>query len=259
MAMKKVLLSIAGYDPTSGAGVLLDIRRFMQLGFHGVGIVTALTAQNTESVGDVFVPPSRFLAEQYRQLKKDMKISGIKVGILGSSHNIAEIIQILSENAENPLVIDPVIRSSSGYWFLEKTDISAYTESIGARASLVTPNIYEAEILSGIAIRNITDMRKAAEKISRKVAAPCLIKGGHLKEAPTDVLYDGHKHTLFANDKIERAVHGTGCFLSSSILGYLVMGQTLQKACKLAIRDTAEAIKTAAPIGQGQHIIQFSQ
>jgi hydroxymethylpyrimidine/phosphomethylpyrimidine kinase len=257
--MKKTLLSIAGYDPSSGAGILLDIRRFMHMGFHGAGIVTALTAQNTQSIEDIHVPPSSFLATQYRQLKDDIEISGIKVGMLGSRQNIPEIVRILGENAEKPLVIDPVIRSSSGYWLLEKADISAYSESIGPMASLLTPNIYEAEILSGLEIRNITDMKKATEKIARTINAPCLIKGGHLNKTPTDVLYDGQKHTLFANVKIERTVHGTGCFLSSSILGYLVMGQTLQKACKLGIRDTAEAIKNAVPVGQGQSIIQFDQ
>jgi hydroxymethylpyrimidine/phosphomethylpyrimidine kinase len=257
--MKKVLLSIAGYDPTSGAGILLDIRRFMQMGFHGTGIVTALTAQNTQCLEDIHVPPSSFLAMQYRQLKDDMKISGIKVGMLGSRQNIPEVAKILSENAEKPLVVDPIMRSSSGFWLLGKANISAYTDSIGPRASLLTPNIHEAEILSGFEIRNITDMKKAAEKISHRITAPCLIKGGHLKNDPTDVLYDGQKHTLFKSDKIEKSVHGTGCFLSSSILGYLVMGQTLQNACKRGIQDTAEAIKRAEPIGFGQHIIRITQ
>ena len=256
--MKKVLLSIAGYDPTSGAGVLLDTQTFMKMGFHGVGIVTALTAQNTERVRGTFLPPSDFLEEQYHTLSDDIEISGIKVGMLGSRQNIPVIAQILSKNSKIPLVVDPIIRSSSGYWLLDKADLSAYTETIGPKASLLTPNIHEAKLLSGIDIEDINDMKKAAEKIFHTITVPCLLKGGHLKDPPTDVLYDGNKHTLFANVKIERTVHGTGCFLSSSILGYLVLGHSIQNSCKLAIQDTFDAIKKAVPIGHGQYIIQFS-
>lgn len=257
--MKKSLLSIAGYDPTSGAGILLDIQTFKQLGFHGIGIVTALTAQNTEHVRGTFFPPPEFLEEQYHALNDDIEISGIKVGMLGHRQNIPVIDQILAENPEIPLVVDPIIRSSSGYRFLDEADLSAYTETIGPKASLLTPNIHEAKLLSGIDIRDINDMKNAAERICHTITAPCLLKGGHLKDPPTDVLFEGNKHTLFTNEKIERAVHGTGCFLSSSILSYLVQGHSVQKACKMAIQDTAVAIKNAVPIGHGQHIIQFDR
>jgi hydroxymethylpyrimidine/phosphomethylpyrimidine kinase len=255
--MKKVLLSIAGYDPTSGAGVLLDIRTFIKMGFHGIGIVTALTSQNTECVRDIFAPPPDFLEEQYSGLRDDIKISGIKVGMLGSRENIPVIDRILSESPEIPVVIDPIIQSSSGYRLLDKEDLSAYTETIGPKAKLLTPNIHEAILLSGMDIKNIDDMKKAAKRIFQTTLAPCLIKGGHLNDQPTDVLYDGEKFFLFSNDRVEKAVHGTGCFLSSSLLGYLVQGRPLQKACKLAIQDAADAIKRAVPIGHGQHIIQI--
>lgn len=254
--MKKVLLSIAGYDPTSGAGIFLDTQTFMQMGFHGVGIVTALTAQNTELVRGAFFPSPDFIEEQYHALSDDIEISGIKVGMLGRRQNIPAIVRILSENPKIPLVVDPIVRSSSGYWLLDKTDLSAYTETIGPKASLLTPNIHEAKLLSGVDIRDIDDMKMAAEKIFHMITAPCLLKGGHLENSLTDVLFDGKKHTMFANERIERAVHGTGCFLSASILGYLVLGHSLKKACKLAIHDTAEAIKKALPIGHGQYIIQ---
>ncbi len=257
MKKKKVLLSIAGYDPTSGAGVLLDIQTFVQMGFHGVGIVTALTAQNTERVRGTFFPPSDFLEEQYHALSDDIEISGIKVGMLGCRENIPVIVQILSENPEIPLVVDPIMKSSSGYWLLEKTEISAYTEVIGPKVSLFTPNLHEAKLLSGIEIITINDMKKAAESIFNAINTPCLVTGGHLKDFPIDVLYDGKKHTLFENEKIERSVHGTGCFLSSSILAYLVLGHSIRRACRLGVQDTIDAIKKAVPIGHGQHIIKF--
>ncbi|MCK4931214.1 MAG: bifunctional hydroxymethylpyrimidine kinase/phosphomethylpyrimidine kinase [Candidatus Aminicenantes bacterium] len=257
MKKKKVLLSIAGYDPTSGAGVLLDIQTFVQMGFHGVGIVTALTAQNTEHIRGTFFSPSDFLEEQYHVLSDDIEISGIKVGMLGCRENIPVIVQILSKNPEIPLVVDPIMKSSSGYWLLEKTNISAYTEAIGPKVSLLTPNLHEAKLLSGIDIKTINDMKKAAESVFNTINTPCLVTGGHLKDFPTDVLYDGKKHTLFENEKIERSVHGTGCFLSSSILGYLVLGHSIRRACRLGVQDTTDAIKKAVPIGHGQHIIKF--
>jgi hydroxymethylpyrimidine kinase/phosphomethylpyrimidine kinase len=257
--MKKVLISIAGYDPTSGAGVLLDIQTFNHMGFHGVGIITALTAQNTRRVQDIFFPPPEFLEAQYQTLRDDIEISGIKVGMLGSRQNIPVIDQILSKNPEIPQIVDPIIRSSSGYWFLDEANLSAYRETIGPKASLLTPNIHEAKLLSGMDIRDIDDMKNAAERIFQTTTAPCLLKGGHLKDSSTDVLFDGKKFTLFTNEKIRRDVHGTGCFLSSRILGYLVLGHSVQKACKMAIQDTADAIKKAVPIGHGQHIIQLDQ
>lgn len=255
--MKKILLSIAGYDPTAGAGILLDTRTFMHMGFHGMGIVTALTAQNTRSVRNALVPSSEFLEEQYQALKDDLKIAGIKVGMLGGRQNVPVITKILSENLEIPRVIDPIIRSSSGYSLLDEADLSAYTDSIGPQASLLTPNIHEAELLSGIEITDCEDMKKAAERLFNRMMTPCLVKGGHLEDSPVDVLFDGKNHTLFVNQRVEKAVHGTGCFLSSSILGYLVLDNSLQNACKRGIQDTAQAIQKAVPIGHGQHIIQF--
>lgn len=254
--MKQVLLSVAGYDPTSGAGILLDIRTFIKMGFHGIGIVTALTAQNTEHVKGIFFPPPDFLEEQYHALTTDMEISGIKVGMLGSQENIPVIVQIISEHPGIPVVVDPVIRSGSGYPLFDEEDLSAYTEAIGPKACLLTPNIHEAKLLSGLDIEDTSDMKKAAEKIFQTTSAPCLLKGGHLEDHPIDVLYDGENFTLFANERIAKAVHGTGCFLSSSLLGYLARDHPIQKACRLAIQDTADAIKKAVPIGHGQHIIQ---
>ena len=256
--MKKVLLSIAGYDPTSGAGVTLDTGRFGKMGFHGIGIVTALTAQNTARMKDTFCPPPDFLEEQYQELKADLKISGIKVGMVGSRENIPVILQILSENPEIPVVVDPIIKSSSGYPLLDKKDLPFYTETLGPKANLLTPNIHEAKLLSKMAIEDIVGMKKAAERIFQMTAAPCLIKGGHLKGRPSDVLFDGENFTRFSNERIDKSVHGTGCFLSSSLLGYLVFGHPLHKACELAIKDTTDAIKKAQPIGQGQHIIQIN-
>jgi hydroxymethylpyrimidine/phosphomethylpyrimidine kinase len=258
MKKKKVLLSIAGYDPTAGAGIFLDIQTFMDLGFHGTGIVTALTAQNTNEVRDKFCPPPNFLLKQYQALRDDIPISGIKVGMLGCYHNILEVAQILSKHPEIPIVVDPILKSSSGFWLLEKEDISVYTEMVGSKASLLTPNIYEATVLSGMDIHNIGDMKKAAERIFHVCKTPCLVKGGHLKDSPVDALFDGKSHFLYKKEKIQKSVHGTGCLLSSSILGYLVQGHSIKYACALGIQLTTEAIKNAIPVGHGQYIFQFS-
>lgn len=255
--MKKALLSVAGYDPTSGAGAVLDQNVFLHMGFHGVGILTSLTAQNTEGIKKVYCPPPGFLRAQYESLRSDVAFCGIKVGMIGCKENIPLIAQILSKNPDIPIVVDPVFRSSSGYWLLEKNAIPEYIKKIAGKASLLTPNIEEAGFISGIKVEQIEDMKKAAEKIYSLSRISCLVKGGHLKKQSIDLLYEGRKFHIFKKEKLRIKVHGTGCFLSSSLLGYLAKGNSLIQACFLATELTHKAIKNAISIGHGQDLITF--
>ena len=209
-----------------------------------MGILTSLTSQNTQTVKKVHCPTSRFVSDQYRHLSADVKFSGIKVGMIGCAENISVIAKILTDNPKIPIVIDPVFKSSGGKWLYDKKSIPAYMAKIRAKASLLTPNLAEAERISGIKVRNVAEMRTSAEKIYALTSIPCLIKGGHLRDQNVDILFDGKTY-----------VHGTGCFLSSSILCHLANGSPLDQAASLAIKATREAIKKAAPIGKGQLII----
>ncbi len=256
--LRKILLSIAGYDPTSGAGVLLDLKAFEHLGFQGMAILTSLTSQNTRTVKEVHCLSPDFLQNQYQTLCYDISFSGIKVGMVGSQKNIQVIAAILSNNPKIPKVIDPVFKSSSGTWLFEKEAIPSYISKIRGKASLFTPNMEEASMISGIKMNTPEDMKEAAEQIYKLSYIPCLIKGGDLPNQKLDLLFDGKKYHFFKKEKIEKKVHGTGCFLSSSLLAYLVKGNPLEKACSLASQLTHKAIKAATQIGQGQHIIHFS-
>lgn len=254
MNSKKILLSVAGYDPTSGAGVALDLRVFRKHGYFGMGIITSLTTQNTQAVKKIHCPPSRFVSEQYRHLRADVEFSGIKVGMIGCEDNFRVIAEILSDHPKKPVVIDPVFKSSGGKWLIDKKSIPAYMARIRAKASLLTPNLLEAEWISGLKVRNTDEMHTSAERIYNLTSIPCLVKGGHLQDPKVDILFDGKTFVLYKNKTLKKAIHGTGCFLSSSILCHLAKGTTLDQAVSLAIKDTHEAIKKAVKVGKGQQL-----
>lgn len=255
--MKKNLLSVAGYDPTSGAGVLTDLNVFQHLGFQGMAVLTAITSQNTKHVKKVHCVPAELLWNQYKTLSEDVAFSGIKVGMVGCGENIDVIKKILLHNANIPKVVDPVFRSTSGKWLLEKQSIHRYIEAISGKASVLTPNIDEASLIARKKVKNIEDMREAAKIISTLSKVPCLIKGGQLPGQTVDILFDGDRFHFFKKNKIKKRVHGTGCFLSSSLLSYLVMGKSLEKACLFATELTHTAIRKSIRVGKGQHIFSF--
>ncbi len=257
MTPKKILLSIAGHDPTSGAGVSLDLKVFHLLGFQGMAVLTSLTSQNTKGVRKVHCLSPDLIWDQYKTLSEDVSFSGIKVGMVGCGKNIEVIKRILADNPNIQRVVDPVFKSSSGAWLLEKDSIPGYISKIKGKASLLTPNLEEASMMSGIKIKNAEDMKKAAKSIFSLSNIPCLIKGGHFPKHTVNLLYGENKFHSFKKEKIRKKVHGTGCFLSSSILGYMAKGNSLEKACLLATQLTHKAIKNAIKIGQGQQIISI--
>lgn len=256
-SMEKILLSVAGYDPTAGAGVSLDIRIFQSFGYQGMGIVTSLTVQNTLGVRKIHRPPARFIWNQYHALREEVEFSGIKVGMVGCQESINPVLRILADNPNTPRIIDPVFKSSAGDWLLEKESIPIFMKKIRRRASLITPNLEEAELISGMKIGTVAEMKKAAQKIFEQTKIPCLIKGGHLQDQNIDILYDGYKFLSYKNRKLKKKVHGTGCFLSSVLLCYMAKGLPLDQANALAIQATHEAIKNATKTGKGQGIFSL--
>jgi len=256
---KKVLLTIAGYDPTSGAGTVLDINVFQHLGFIGMGVITSLTAQNTQQVRKVYCPPPNMIMDQYKSLGDDIKVCGIKVGMLGCKKNISPVAKILSENSFVPRVIDPVFQSSSGTWLLEPEAIPNYMKAITGQITVLTPNAQEAALIAGFQVKTLREMERAAKKIYELCKAPCLITGGHFEKETSDLLYDGKNFYVFNHKKIDAGVHGTGCFLSSALLSYLSKGETLKKACRLAINKTHAHIERSVRIGHGQNLFSFQK
>jgi hydroxymethylpyrimidine/phosphomethylpyrimidine kinase len=251
------LLSIAGYDPSGGAGVHLDIRVFEHLGFRGYGILTSVTAQNTAKL-DQAVPLSRRLVRaQYDALTREVRFAGIKVGMAGSLENLAEAARILGRNPSIPSVVDPVFRSSSGARLVEAGAIPVFLKLLRGKATLITPNLDEASALTwSRRIGTLDGMKEAARRIFDSSGVPCLVKGGHLEAEAVDVLYDGG-FRVFRHARIGKSVHGTGCFLSAAILGYLAEGHNVEEACRRGIALTALGIRRAVPAGKHRMAFTF--
>lgn len=232
--MKKALLTLAGFDPTSGAGASFDLKVFNHLGHYGLAILTSLTVQDSRRVYDHLTLSPQLVLQQYRKLRSDFRLAGIKVGMVGSCKLFRAIEEILNKSRGLPVVADPVFRSSSGRWLLEREGLGGYLKTISGKISLLTPNLEEASLLLGKKINSPEKMAEAAKRLSELALAPCLVKGGHLREKAVDVLYDGYRVFQFRKRKLPVEVHGTGCFLSSAILCYLVDGCSLPVACRKA-------------------------
>jgi hydroxymethylpyrimidine kinase/phosphomethylpyrimidine kinase len=255
MRRKGVLVSVAGFDPSAGAGVLLDLAVFRSLGFRGMAVLTALTVQDTRKVFAVRPLPAPLILSQYRTLARDVSVAGVKVGMLGSGANLKAAARILAAASGLPRVVDPVLRSSSGAWLLDRGSLRAFLPAVKGRLSLLTPNLEEASLLSGLKIATVEDMEAAARRLAEGILAPCLIKGGHLKDRPVNVLFDGAKTLLIDSPRVARPVHGTGCYLSSAVLAEMAQGLSLASACRRATRLTRQAIRTSASVGRGRRLM----
>ncbi|MFH1944583.1 MAG: hydroxymethylpyrimidine/phosphomethylpyrimidine kinase [Acidobacteriota bacterium] len=250
-----ILLSIAGLDPSAGAGIYLDLQVFQAFGFFGAAVPTALTAQNTRGVTAVRSAEAGMFTGQYDTLSTDLRLSGCKCGMFVGSALFPALKAVLEDFEHKPVVIDPVFRSGSGTVFLEDTSITAYIRSIKGKGSLFTPNLDEVCALTGMTVSSPNDLQAAARAVSERVEMPCLVKGGHLKGNKADIFYDGQNWSSFDHPSIDKEVHGTGCFLSSALLCYLVSGETPLHACTLAIRSTQRAIHSARAVGGGRSVI----
>jgi len=248
------LLSIAGFDPSAGAGVLLDLNVFRALGFDGAAVLTAITVQNTAAVFRIRALDPRFVRAQAEALVRDMAFSGLKVGMIGSSANLREVGRLLNNHAHLPRVIDPVLCSSSGRRLIESSAVDRFLKTVEKMASVLTPNLDEAARLAGRQVRTIADMHAAAEIIFERTHVPCLIKGGHLAGDAVNLLFDGRTETRFRKRRWAKDVHGTGCLFSSALLAFLVQSGDLAEAGRLATDWTHRAIRTARPIGKGRAV-----
>lgn len=232
----KTVLTIAGSDPSGGAGLQSDLRTFSAFKVKGLSAVTALTAQNSAKVKSVMPVPGKLLKEQLELLFEEFTIDAAKTGMIGSLENLRVIKKILKARKIKNLVIDTVLRSTGGKPLLD-ADGAKELASLLPLATIVTPNIPEASALTGIKIMDMTGMEKAAKALFEMGARNILVKGGHLSSEPNDLFYDGKAFTCFKGKRItgpKAAFHGTGCMLSAAIAANLARG-----------KDTKEAIKEA--------------
>lgn len=224
-------LTIAGSDPSGGAGIQSDLTTFRDFGVLGLSAVASLTAQNFTTVDARMNVPAAFLIKQIAALLREFRFNAVKTGLLGSAENIAAIAGFFKKKAFKDLkiVVDPVMRSSSGKGLIDKDGLSGLKKLISV-STLATPNIAEAEALTGLKILDESDMEEAAGMIYASGPLNVLIKGGHLKGDPVDILYGEKGVHYFSGKRIragEKALHGTGCMLSAGIAAGLARGTPL--------------------------------
>jgi len=244
-------LTIAGSDPSGGAGIQADVKTFHQRGVYGTSVLTLITVQNTQRVTSVEMLSPRLVADQLDAVLEDIPPHAAKSGALGNR----EIIEILSQKARDftfPFVVDPVMISKHGQPLMEEQARSAFSRLLLPCAFLITPNLYEAGELAGISVSDLRSMKEAAIRIAGKGAQAVLVKGGHLEADAIDVLYAEGEFELYRSSRVSTIhTHGTGCTFSACITAELAKGLPLRKAVEIAKKFVTKAIETNPGLGKG--------
>jgi len=244
-------LTIAGSDSGGGAGVQADLKTFTALGVFGASVVTALTAQNTLGVQAVHTVPPDFVAQQMDSVLTDIPIRAAKTGMLVDAAIVEVVAAKIRQYQVRPLVVDPVMVAKSGDRLLADGAVQALIRQLLPLATLITPNLGEAELLLGSPVRDLPTMREAAKRLFNFGCGAVLVKGGHLPKGATDVLYDGEEVTEFPAPHLDtQNTHGTGCTLSAAVAGYLAQALPLRESVRAAKEFITEAI-AKAPEGLG--------
>ncbi|BCS92801.1 bifunctional hydroxymethylpyrimidine kinase/phosphomethylpyrimidine kinase [Metallosphaera javensis (ex Sakai et al. 2022)] len=245
---KPVVMAIGGFDSGGGAGVESDIKVLESIGVHGVGAVTAITAQNTRGIRDVVVVDPSSLRKQIEALLDDFKISSVKTGMIVNREQMS----VVSEMVNLPLVVDPVIHAKDGTTLI--ADLEAFKRFLLPKAMVVTPNAIEAGTLVGMRVETLKDQITASKLIHEKFSVPfVIVKGGHINSAESiDVLYDGEEVIQLSSPRLSnRNTHGTGSIFASTIAGMLAKGFHVREAVRLAKSVTEESIRYGLEIGGG--------
>lgn len=251
-AVPPILLSIAGFDPSCGAGTAADLKTFAAHGCYGIAAITSLTVQNTQGVETVHNTPSAELRAQLEALAKDCEIAAVKIGMLGNRGNAAAVGEFLDAHKYPHAVLDPIMKSSSGTELLDAAGIKYLATELLKRATVITPNIPEAEALTGLTIKDVAGMEAAARKLVEMGAHAVIVKGGHMERA-NDVLFDGKEVFQLVGDRArEDTLHGTGCTFASAFTAQLAAGRPLFEAATLAKAYVTKAIEKGYAIGKGR-------
>ncbi|NLU06859.1 MAG: bifunctional hydroxymethylpyrimidine kinase/phosphomethylpyrimidine kinase [Clostridiales bacterium] len=247
----KNVLTIAGSDSSGGAGIQADLKTMSALGVYGMSVITAVTAQNTIGVQDVLDITPEIVEAQIRSIFDDIRVDAVKIGMVSNSKTIFVIKKLLREYKAQNIVLDPVMISKSGYSLLKPEAESAIKNMVEI-SDVVTPNIPEAEVLSGLKIENENDMEKAAFKIKELGAGNVLVKGGHRCNDANDILLCRNKILTLKGHRVNtKNTHGTGCTLSSAIASFLAKGYDTEKALNLSKQYITRAIENSFSIGHG--------
>lgn len=253
METVKTVLSIAGSDSSGGAGIQADIKTMCAHGVYAMTAITALTAQNTMGVSEIYGVTPQFLAKQIDSVFGDIFPDAVKIGMVPSAEHAEVIAKKLTEYEALNIVLDPVMVSTSGSVLSKDTAVRTLCEKLLPYAALVTPNIPEAEVLSGIMIKTVPDMERAAEMIHRSYGCSVLLKGGHSINDANDLLYTNGSCRWINGCRIDNSnTHGTGCTLSSAIASNLAKGEELSEAVRNAKHYISECLSAMLDLGKGR-------
>jgi len=263
-----VCLTIAGLDPSGGAGIVADIKSFSAFGCFAAAAVSSVTFQNTTGVFGSVHQTADSVRRQIEPILEDYEVAAVKTGMLPTREIIEEVARLINENELKNVVVDPVVRSTSGFDLIDDEALQALIETLFPLSDLITPNIPEAERIARMEITSQEDIGRAAEIMSSLGARNVLIKGGHALEAKSqkskvkvkarDYLFVGSEKTVFEAEFIDtNATHGTGCTLAAAITANLALGKDLTEAVRIAKDFVTEAIKTAPNLGKGHSPINI--
>ncbi len=245
-------LTIAGSDPSGGAGIQADLKTMLANGVYGMSVITALTAQNTMGVTAISKVTPEFLAQQLDAVFTDIFPDAVKIGMTADASLIEKIAQKLRFYKAGNIVLDPVMVSTSGARLISEEAVDALRTLLLPAASVVTPNLPEAKVLTGMTISDKTEMEHAARRIHEEYGCAVLLKGGHSLHDADDLLYENGRATWFRAIRIDNPnSHGTGCTLSSAITSHLAKGHSLTEAVSLAKDYVSGALSAMLDLGQG--------
>ena len=259
----QICLTIAGLDPSGGAGIIADIKTFAAFGCFPAAAVASVTFQNTRGVFGAVHQTSDSVRKQIEPVLDDYEVAAVKTGMLPTREIIETVAAIIEDRKLKNIVVDPVVRSTSGFDLIDDTALAALIEKLFPLADLVMPNIPEAERIAKMKIASPADIERAAAVMRSMGARNVLIKGGHIKakgksKKAKDYLFIGEDLRIFEAEFIETsATHGTGCTLAAAIAANLALGKSLAEAVKIAKDFVTEAIKTAPNIGKGNSPINI--
>jgi len=250
-----VVLTIAGFDPSSGAGVTADIKTIAAHGCYGVACITALTVQSTSGVRRIKPLSPDLVAETLKELTSDVAIAAVHIGMLGSGKIVRAVAEFLAKEKPQNVVLDPILKSSSGVDLVDRTGARLLIEKLLPLATVVTPNVDEASALTGLAVTSPEQMRAAANKLQAMGAEAVVITGGDLEKAIDLLSFTskrGVEQEIFKSDRQRsNSTHGTGCAFATAVACHLAQGRGLPEAVLLAKAYVAAAIANAHPMGRG--------
>jgi hydroxymethylpyrimidine kinase/phosphomethylpyrimidine kinase len=245
-------LTIAGSDPSGGAGIQADLKTFSALKVYGMAVVAALTAQNTQGVRAIMEIPAEFVGSQLDAVLMDIPPIAVKTGMLGSAAVVEVVALRLRAQRIHHVVVDPVMVSSSGTSLLQPEGIEILKRELLPLAELITPNLAEASQLAGMDVNNLPDMERAARRIHDMGARGVLVKGGHLEGDAVDLFFDGRTAVRLQSERLPAAdLHGTGCVLSAAVAAYLALGHSLPDSVSLAKIFVTASIRGSLRLGKG--------